>query len=269
MSARRDRSSASKSLCAKSSRPFPSRTLVLCVGNTSLLGGVFAGTRQMTAFRLPLTRLLDVARRVRGQIDRAAVCSVVPALTPDVLRFVRRSWNLDAQLLTFESPHGLTLGYRDPSELGTDRIAAAVGARSAFPKRDVIVVDCGTATTVTALRRDGALLGGAILPGFSLWPEMLALRTAQLPRVAVRRPHTALARSTRDAIASGVFFGHVGAIRETVARVRAEAFGPGRCLVVGTGGHAHLFAREKLFTAVEPTLILQGLQAFAARVFSS
>jgi type III pantothenate kinase len=81
----------------------------------------------------------------------------------------------------------------------------------------------------------------------------------------LRKPRHALGRSTEDAIASGVFFGHVGAIRETVARVQAEAFGRSRCVVVGTGGHAERFGGEKLFTEIQPTLILDGLREFAAR----
>jgi len=60
-----------------------------------------------------------------------------------------------------------------------------------------------------------------------------------------------------------VFFGHVGAIREVVARVRAEAFGRAPAIVVGTGGHAPLFRQENLFTVLRPDLILSGLHAFA------
>jgi type III pantothenate kinase len=243
------------------------RILVLSIGNTSLFGGVFSGAGRIIPFRLPAADLVSVSALVAGRIDGAVVCSVVPELTPDVMGFIRRSWNLDAHLVTYDSPHGLTLGYRQPRQLGTDRIATALGAQVAYPKQNVVVVDCGTATTVTALRRDGTLLGGAILPGLSSWPEMLATATAQLPRVMLRRPRVALARSTEEAIASGVFFGHTGAIRETVLRVRAEAFGRGQCQIVGTGGHAERFAREKLFTVIEPTLILQGLRAFAARIF--
>ena len=241
------------------------RTLVLAIGNTSLFGGVFSKTGRVAAFRLPNTALVTLPRHVRGKIDRGVICSVVPAETPDAVRFIRRNWNVDADLLTFDSSHGLVLGYRNPSQLGADRIASALGAQVRYPRTNVIVVDCGTATTVTALQSNGKLLGGAILPGLALWPEMLALRTAQLPRVKLRQPRRALARSTEDAIASGVFFGHVGAIRETVARVRGEAFGRAPCVVLGTGGHAGRFAGEKLFTEIEPTLILEGLREFADR----
>jgi type III pantothenate kinase len=102
----------------------------------------------------------------------------------------------------------------------------------------------------------------------ALWSEMLAARTAQLPEVLpVRRP-APLGRSPREAIASGLFHGHAGAIRELVQVVARDAFGKAPAVVVGTGGNAPRFAREKLFTELSPDLILIGLRAFAARTTS-
>lgn len=254
---------------ALSNRGKAGSTLVIAIGNTSLFCGVFDPTGQLAAFRLPTSDLPRVARRVIGSIERAAVCSVVPAMTPDVLRYVKRNWNVDADVLSWNAPHGLTIGYQQPGELGADRIAAAIGARKFYPGKNIIVVDCGTATTVTATRHDGRVMGGAIIPGLSMWPDMLASRTALLPRVEVRRPKAALGRTTESGIAAGVFFGHVGAIRECVSRVRAEAFRGGRCVVIATGGEAEHFAGEKLFTTIAPDLILHGLRAFAARQIDS
>ncbi|HVU23064.1 MAG TPA: type III pantothenate kinase [Opitutus sp.] len=239
------------------------RTLAISIGNTSLFAGVFSGPRLVRAFRLEAKELISLPGRARGAIDAAVVCSVVPALTPDVLRLIRRAWGIEATQLTAASAHGLKIGYRDPRELGADRVAAALGAREKFPHANVIVVDCGTATTVTALRRDGTICGGAILPGMGLWAEMLAGRTAQLPRVSLARPRGALGRSTREGIAAGVFFGHVGAVRELVGRVRREAFGRAKAVAVGTGGSAALFRREGVFDGLEPNLVLLGLRGFA------
>lgn len=244
-----------------------SRTLALSLGNTSLLGGVFAGARRVALFRLPRRDGIvegDFTRQVRGRVDRVVLCSVVPAHTPALLGRLERAYGVEPAVLSAASPHGIEVGYRRPRELGNDRLAAALGARALFPATNVLVVDCGTATTVTALRRGGALAGGAIFPGLALWPEMLARRTAQLPEIPLRRPRAALGRSTREGIMAGVFWGHVGAIRETVARVRAEAFGRAAALVVGTGGHAPLLAGEGLFDRHAPDLVLRGLLAFAA-----
>jgi type III pantothenate kinase len=242
------------------------RTLVLCLGNTSFFGGVFTGARLASTFRLPTGdwSALRTELGAPGRVDSAALCSVVPALTVKVTKLIRTETGVQPHRLTADAPHGLRIGYRRPRELGTDRLAAALGARVLFPKKNAIIVDCGTATTLTALDRSGAILGGAILPGLALWPEMLATHTAQLPRIAVARPRTALGRSTREAIASGVFHGHTGAIRELAARVGADAFGHKPFIVIGTGGGAATLRRENLFTKLAPGLILHGLRAFAA-----
>jgi len=244
-------------------KPLAPRTLLLCLGNSSLFGGVAVGLALLRPFRLPPHQF----PKTRGRFDRVALCSVVPTRTAALVTWCETQLQLTPRILTARhaSGLGLTIGYREPAQLGTDRLAAALGARARHPGRNLLIVDAGTATTVTALRRDGHLLGGAILPGLALWPAMLATRTAQLPVIKkLARPRHALGRSTAESIASGVYFGHLGAVRELVARVATEAFGRRPFLVVVTGGHAQILLREGLITIHEPTLVLDGLRAFAA-----
>jgi type III pantothenate kinase len=246
------------------------RTLTLAIGNTTLRAAVFAGPRLLARFDTPAlakaaagTWLRRVARRA-GRVDRAAMCSVVPSLTKPLAREIERSLRVAPHILTADSVRDLVIGYRQPSRMGADRVAAAFAARALFPGKDVVVVDCGTATTVTAVRRDGAVPGGAIMPGLDLWAAMLARRTAQLPDASGRRSRQAIGRSPEDAIAAGVFIGHAGAIRELARRVGAEAF-RGRPLVIGTGGNARRFANEGLFDLIEPDLALKGLRIHAEK----
>lgn len=253
------------------------RTLVVNLGNTSLFAGVYAGDRLVRAFRVPAREALAtaaaferlVARHVskRGEVTHIALCSVVPKQSAVLARRLKNSFGIEPRVFAHDSrAHGLRIGYHRPRELGLDRLAAALGARQLFPRTNVVVVDCGTATTVTALTAAGEIAGGAILPGYGLWAEMLAARTAQLPRVDGPPPRAALGRGTRAGIASGLHFGHAGAVRELVARIAREAFGSRAArgaTVVGTGGNAPRFFRENLFAHHEPRLILAGLYAFA------
>lgn len=246
------------------------RVLLLNIGNTSLLGGVITLGRLEHRFRAPtadvktaagLRRLL--AKEVRGPIDRAALCSVVPELTLPACATVKHALRVTPRVLRAESAHGLTIAYKRPRELGADRVAAALGAHMSYPGRDKIVVDFGTATTVTAIAADGTVAGGAILPGYGLWAEMLASRTAQLPKVNGTVPGTAVGRTPKEAIAAGLHFGHAGAVRELVSRISREVFGRKRPLVLATGGNATRFERENVFAEHVPDLILLGLHAFA------
>lgn len=238
------------------------RTLAVAIGNTTIFAGTFVGDRLQRPVRLDHGAFGRLDEFIDARTTAAVFCSVVPSLTPGIERLLRHR-RLTPLSLSATSPHGLRIGYREPAKLGADRVAAALGARARFPQRPLLVIDFGTATTVTALHRDGTILGGAILPGVSLGAQALGSRTAQLPTVAPARPRRALGRSPAEGIASGVFFGQIGAVREVLARVRAEAFDRADATVVATGGHAPLFAGESLFDELIPHLVLEGLHAFA------
>ena len=249
------------------------RTLALDLGNSTLFAGVFEDGRLLRSVRIE-ARTTDfdnalvpaIKRLARGKIDRIALCSVVPDRTDSLAAAVRDAFGVEPQILTAAADHGLKIGYRNPQQLGPDRIATVLGARKLHPQQNVIVVDCGTATTITVADRAGRLHGGAILPGLGLWPAMLAQRTARLPAVTLRAPTTVVARDTAAAIRSGAIIGHAGAIRELVTRSRAEVFGRQRVTVLGTGGMVTHLKGQRLFTAVEPGLILHGLDFFVRPV---
>ena len=143
--------------------------------------------------------------------------------------------------------------------MGADRIADAVGAIKLFPGRNLIVADFGTATTLCAITRDKEFLGGNIIPGVRLAMEALEAKTAQLPSVEIVPPASAFGRSTIESIQAGLYWSNVGMMRELVARITAEVFSDEAPLVIGTGGFAQLFTREKLFDHLVPDLILTGL----------
>jgi type III pantothenate kinase len=251
------------------------RTLVLSIGNSTLRGGVFSGPRLVGRFQVEYNASTGADASARAlirvlpaRVDRAVLCSVVPARTAPAVRCIREATGVRPRLLRAHAVPGVRIAYRDPRRLGADRLAGALGARVLYPRRHIIVVDCGTATTVTALHRDGIILGGAILPGIGLWPAALAARTAQLPEVSPDRPRRAVGRTPEEAVRSGIFHGHAGAIREVVGRVRSEAFGRAPVVIIGTGGQAPRFRREQLFSVMRPDLLLTGLHAFASRLSS-
>jgi len=247
----------------------PARSLVVNIGNTTLLAAVCEGTRILRRLRVPSSAPLAEARAAlqnllgKKQVTHAAFCSVVPALTPPLASLLGELTGVPVLQLKASAPHGLHIAYKDPSRLGTDRLAAILGARVLHPRKRLVVIDCGTASTLTALDADGTLCGGAILPGLGLWAEALGTRTAQLPTLLPRRPRRATGRSPEEAITSGLYHGHLGALERLCTQIAAECFGSANFLVLATGGNAKLFRREKLFTRIEPDLILVGLSAFA------
>jgi type III pantothenate kinase len=155
-----------------------------------------------------------------------------------------------------------------PDKVGIDRLLDAVAANALrAPTDPAIVVDAGTATTVNYVSAEGAFEGGAILPGLELGARALHQYTALLPQIDVtsllRHPVEPLGRNTPAAIGSGLWFGHVGAVRELVTRLsESAARSP---LVLVTGGNGRWLAPALgSHVRFEPDLALRGL-AFVAQ----
>jgi len=246
------------------------RLLAISLGNSSVRAGLFLRGRLGKCLRIPNSLLSrkhsvieELAPLLARQPDRIVLCSVVPKQTGITCRLLKQTTGIEPELLTPLSAHGLDIRYRDPKRLGADRLAAAMGARVLFPRRNLLVVDFGTATTVTALNSKNALLGGAILPGAGLWAKALSQGTAQLPEISVAKPSSPIGASPEEAITSGIFFGHVGATSHLCKIIAKKAFGKSPFTLLATGGLAPAFKAEMRFTREEPNLILLGLRQYA------
>lgn len=250
--------------------------LCLDIGNSQLHGGVFDGETLRVQFRKSTHPLgssdefgvfFASVLRENGiepkAIARVAICSVVPAAVYPIRSACVKYFHREPFMLQAGVKTGLRVRYRNPHEVGADRIAGAIGASLRRPGSNLIVADCGTATTFDVVTGDGDYLGGAILPGVGISVEALAGRTARLPSVEIARPAAALGRSTVESIQAGVYHSHVGTIRHLVAELSREAFAGQRPYVVGTGGFARLFAADGLFDEVVPELVLLGLKRAA------
>lgn len=157
---------------------------------------------------------------------------------------------------------GVRNRYAQPAQLGSDRFASLVGARHRFFGERLLVVTCGTATTIDALEADGTFFGGMILPGLGTMATSLAVNTALLPTVhATDRAHV-FADNTQDAIISGCLSAQVGAILYAYSQ---QSDPVPRCVL--SGGAAHYVAPylPMKFDAVD-NLVLLGLDAFVAGV---
>ena len=246
--------------------------LAIDVGNSQIYCGVFDGDVLQAQFRRTSTVrgssdelgvFLRAALRENGlqpnSIRQVAACSVVPDINYSLRACCQKYFGIEPMILRPGVKTGLRIRYKDPKEVGADRVADAMGAVKLFPRRNLIVIDFGTATTVCALSKEREFLGGNILPGLRLAMDALESKTAQLPSVEIRPVRTCIGKSTVESIQSGLYWSNVGMVRELVRRITAEVFADEPPLVVGTGGFCHLFDREKLFDKVVPDLILTGL----------
>jgi type III pantothenate kinase len=249
--------------------------MILCidVGNTQVQGGVFNDEELCFQFRKTSRQkfssdeiglfLINVLRENKidpDNISGISICSVVPGLNHSLSSGCIKYLNTDPFFLRAGVKTGLKIRYRNPLEVGADRIANAIAAIKLFPEKNIIVVDLGTATTFCAITKTKDYLGGTILPGIQISMEVLESRASQLPGVEIVRTDHVLGRSTVESIQSGLFYGHIGIINEIKTRIIKEVFSQDEPIIIGTGGLSSLFEKERIFDVILPSLALKGLQ---------
>jgi type III pantothenate kinase len=250
--------------------------LAIDIGNTNIVVGIFEGPTLLSHWRLatdPKTTadeygvlclsLMTRNGRIPEQISGAIISSVVPALTETFESMVETSFGCTPITVSSEIESGLTLKYLNPKEIGSDRIVNAAAAYEKF-RRDLIIVDFGTATTFCAVSKTGEYLGGVIAPGLGISAEALFSRAAKLSKVELARPKTVIGTDTASSIQSGLIFGYAGLVDTLVLRIETEM--GHSSFVIATGGLAPIIASEaRSIQHVEPFLTLQGLELLYRR----
>jgi type III pantothenate kinase len=247
--------------------------LTLDVGNSQLFGGVFDGEELTLRFRttarpslssdelgLFLRAVLRENDSDPSNINQIALCSVVPDLIYSLRSCCRKYFGVDPFILQAGMKTGLKIHYRNPLEVGPDRIANAIGAMHLYPNRNLIIIDFGTATTFDVIRAPRDYLGGIIVAGPRIAMEALEKNTARLPTVEIVPTTTLIGRSTVESIQSGLYFGNQAIVRGLTQEIREQMFQGEPAVVIGTGGFSRLFESANLFNVVLPDLVLVGLE---------
>ena len=252
--------------------------LVIDIGNTNMVMGVFDGRNLLRDWRLRTERnttedeiniilsSLFAQSHIRpDQIDRTIISSVVPPLVTIFDSFCRKYLGYPPFWVNPASYSGMPNLYRNPSDVGADRIVNAVAAFAKY-KCSLIVIDFGTATTFDSISAKGEYLGGAISPGIMIAAEALFMKASKLPRVELfQPPANVIGKDTAGSIQSGIIYGYAGLVDGVVERMRAEM--GSAPTVVATGGLAGLMRDvSKTIDAVEPLLTLDGLRIIAGEM---
>ena len=143
--------------------------------------------------------------------------------------------------LSAHPPVPLGIAYATPETLGEDRLAAAVGAASLHPGRNLLIVDFRTAITIDLVTAEGVFLGGNISPGMAMRFKALADHTAALPLCSAVEDYVLVGRSTREAIEQGVLNGIAFEIEGYIARIEKEM---NSLSIIFTRGDAKFFAKR-------------------------
>jgi type III pantothenate kinase len=243
--------------------------LVVDIGNTNTVFGIFSGDRLVADFRVETRRnrtgdefyamLEPLLRRwgyVISSVGDVVLSTVVPPSIHPMTKFAEAVTGRPPVIVDHRMNVGLKLLYHRPEEMGADRVVNAVYSYRKYGAS--IVVDFGTATTFDVVNGQGEYLGGCITPGIRISMDALFTYAARLPRIEVRRPENTIGRSTEEAMRSGVYYGYVAMVDGLVKRLLDAAQMEAK--VVATGGLAKLIAKDATsIDVVEPNLTLCSL----------
>ena len=196
-------------------------------------------------------------------VDGVAVCCTVPAALHEWREMLPGCFpHLPYVLVEPGVRTGIPVLTDNPREVGADRIVNALAAAALHGTPAIVVDFRGTATTFEVVNESGQYVGGAIAPGIEISVEALGRRGAQLRKVELARPRSAIAKNTVEALQSGLVFGTAAQVEGMVSRMVGElGTDPERVQVVATGYLAPLVVGEcSCFTVHSPWLTLQGLE---------
>jgi len=244
--------------------------IAIDIGNTNITIGLFLDSELISTWRfstdsrktsdeygLLLQQVMSSNNLNADEIDSAAICSVVPPLTPTFELLCQRYLKVQPLTVMAETKTGIKILYDSPRDVGADRIVDAAAALHIYGG-PCIVVDLGTATVFDAVNEHGEYLGGAIAPGMTVSADSLYRATSQLRRVELNAPEKVIGTNTTHSIQSGLVFGYSELIKGMIVRFKKEI--GTNATVIATGGQADIVKDQvDEFNHIDPDLTLKGL----------
>ncbi len=243
--------------------------LTIDIGNTNITLGGFEGDSLLFTARLAtdckrtsdqyaveLKQIIEL-NRFDGKMEGVIISSVVPVVTESLFYAMQKLYGVKPMVLGPGVKTGLNIKIDNPAQLGADLVAGAVGALQKY-SLPCIVIDMGTATTLSVINKNGEFLGGAIAAGVGTTLDALTSRTTLLPSINVEAPKKAIGSNTAECMQSGLVFGTAAMIDGLIERFTEEL--AQKPTVVATGGRAkQVICYCKNDITVDDNLLLDGL----------
>ena len=239
--------------------------LAVDIGNTNItLGGYrddiliftarIATDTKLTAdqYAVTIKNILALHEQDARHIEDCIIASVVPQVGTAVSRAVSKLCEIVPLMIGPGVKTGLNIKIDNPAQLGADLVVGAVGAMAEYTL-PCVIIDMGTASTVSVIDANGCFLGGVIAAGVRLTLKALCENTAQLPAIDIEAPRSVIGSNTVDSMKSGLVFGTAAMLDGLLDRIEEEL--GEEATVVATGGlskeiiahcHRHIIYNENL-----------------------
>ncbi len=244
--------------------------LAVDIGNSNIVIGCFEDDRVLFIERLSTNQqctdleyvisvknILELNSIDVSDIEGCIMSSVVPSVSETVKSALERLTHTRVMTVGPGIKTGLKIMLDNPVQLGSDRVADAVAAVNLY-KPPLIIIDMGTATTVSVIDEEKNYLGGMIIPGLRVSLDSLTMRTSQLPKIGIEPPKRVIGANTVECMKSGIIYYSAAGIDGVIDRIE-ETLGS-RCTVVSTGGLADkIIPHCKRDIIIDEQLLLKGL----------
>ena len=205
--------------------------LTVDIGNTNITLGAYDGdvlcftarlatevNKTVDQYAIDLKDILTLHGLDYENIEDCIICSVVPSVENSLSRAVALLCHIVPLNLGPGIKTGLNIKIDNPAQLGADLVAGAVGAISEYTL-PCIVIDMGTATTISVIDKNGAFLGGVIAAGVGLTLKALCENTSQLPAIDIHAPNSVIGTNTVESMRSGLVLGTAAMLDGLIDRI--------------------------------------------------
>lgn len=244
--------------------------LAVDIGNSNIVLGCFENDQILFIERLStnqnsteleytilIKNILELNNLSHCSFEGCIISSVVPSVTHTVQAAMTRLTGKPIMVVGPGIRTGLKIKLDNPAQLGSDRVADAVAAIHEYPC-PLIIIDMGTATTISAIDGNKNFLGGMIIPGLRVSLDSLTTRTSQLPKISLDPPKRVIGSNTIDCMRSGIIYSNASSIDGVVEKIEEEI--GEQCTVISTGGLAKViipYCKRKII--IDDQLLLNGL----------
>ena len=246
--------------------------LVVDIGNTNINFGIYKeneliGTWRMVTksdktsdeYGIFISDALNNQNIDHRKIKSGIISSVVPNLMYSMQNAFKRYFNVQPLIVGPGIKTGITISTENPKEVGANRIVNLVAAHITY-KGPLIVINFGTATTFDVLSEKGEFKYGITSPGIQICADALWKKTAQLPRIEIKKPDSILAKNTVTSMQAGLVYGYIGQVEYIVKTIMEELNQSMK--VIATGGMGRLISEStNVIEIYDPLLLFKGLKA--------
>lgn len=244
--------------------------LAVDIGNSNIVLGCFEQENILFVERISTNRdstvleyaiiiktILELNGLTPAAIEGSIISSVVPPVMERVKGAIEKLMGKTPIVVGPGVKTGLTIRVENAAGVGSDRVVDAVAAMNSYPC-PLIIVDMGTATTISVVDRNKNFIGGVIMPGLRISMDALSSRAAQLPHISLAPPKRTIGRSTEECMRSGIVYGCAATIDGIVRHIEEEL--GESCSVVATGGLSSFVIPHCTHAiALDEQLLLKGL----------